>query len=263
MRPAFLFAAHLAVGTALGVWNLWRMERRPADRLSLLPRAGVWSYLVGMWAVWWPALLLSAGLAAAWRRACGGGGDGDDEPVSPIAFPTDADGCVVLGRGSGWGSPVGAAALTLFAIGMLIGAWVQEGEWNALTLWFMAFTPVIGTVPSALILRHWRARRDGLRAEDGPNGPVLLWTEIQFWTPHPRRLPLGDIDRAATWESDPIGFDCGLALALHPRAEGLGNVPAWPSGRDDLRYTAASFPQFDADLKALPPDRLVVWPAGA
>ena len=258
MPPELLLPAYLAVGTAVGVWSLWREERRPGDRLPALPRLGVWGSFVGQAAVWWLPALAFAGLAAAWRRACG---EADDQPAAepppflpPPAFPTDAEGRTVLGEGGGRGAPAVAALFTLVAAGMLFGCWEQERELNAFSAGATAFLAFVGTVPAALILRQWRAERGGLRVEHGPNGDALVWTECPFWTPRPRRLPLADVDRAASWESDPIDFARGVALVLNPRADGLGNIPS-----DDPRAAALMFPGLSADLAAVPPGRLVLW----
>ena len=252
MPPELFWLVYLAVGTGIGVWSLWREERRPGDRLSVLPKLGVWAYFVGVTAFWWPLLIIQRGLAAARRFAFGGADEPDDE-IS-IAFPVDDDGRTVLGKGGGRGEPIAAALITLVAIGMLVGCWEQERELNGFTIYGTLFLTFVGTVPAALILRKWRAERDGLRVERGPDGDALVWTELFFWTPRPRRLPLIEIDRAAGWESDPIHFARGVALVLNPRADGLGNLPS-----DDPRAAGCLFPGLAADLAAVPPGRLVLW----
>ena len=257
MPPELCWFLYLAVGTGIGAWSLWREERRPGDRLPALSKLGVWAYFVGTAAFWWPLLIIQRGLAAAWRVAFGGadelGTEKPDEGLS-VTFPVDEHGRTVLGEGGGKGDLIGAAFFTLVAIGMLVACWEQERELNGLTIYGTLFLTFAGTVPAALILRKWRAERDGLRVERGPDGDALVWTDIFFWTPRRRRLPLADVDRAAGWESDPIDFARGVALVLNPRADGLGNLPS-----EDPRAAGCLFPGLAADLAAVPPGRLVLW----
>ena len=257
MPAELVLPAYLLVGAAGGAWGLWRADRRPGEALPPLSRLGVWAHFVGQAAFWWLPWLVFAGLAAVWRAAFGG--RVEPEEPEPVAFAVDAAGRVILGRGGGWGDPVGAAFFTLVAAGMLAGVWAQERALNAFSAGATAFLTVVGTVPAALILRQWRAGRDGLRAERAPQGWALLWTEAGFWNREPRRLPLAEVERAAAWESDPTDYAPGLALALADRADGLGNVhPAV------TRANAASIvPGFPAAFAGVPPGRLILWDDGA
>lgn len=243
----WMFLTYYVIGIAFGLCDLLTSGRKPADRLSIVPRLGVWAYLVGTSALLWPLSLL----ALAFRAL--GNTDSSDKakPRKDInaIFAAETNGLIRLARSSRV-EPVMLLIFLLTPWAFVVGCWMQERRLSWLFLYSILFAVSVTALMSMSVRRWWFAR-DGLRVEDGE----LIWTETAVWTPQHFRVPLRDIARVRLIETDPVHFNKGMALILEDDSTWTGNLHPRLESADRAQVIPS---HFGID-PTVPCERIIIW----
>ena len=240
--------AYYAIGVAVGVHALATSERKPADRLPILGRLGVWAYFVGTSAPFWP-VGVSIWVFRHLRKSHSADDDKPHEPIN-VTFAPDNNGTIQLARVSR-AEYVMMAVFLLAPLFFVFGSWIEAPGFTGLFLYFVLFSLVWMSFVGLGVRSRWLER----------NGVVVInneivWTESPFCTPRHFRIPLRDIATVHLVETDPVFFDKGVALVLREESTCAGNLD---SGLKQVNAAQMNLDFFGIDISA-PSERIIVWP---
>src|SRR5262245_9859258 len=114
-------AIYYLIGLAISIRALLASDRKPADRLSLPAKLGVWANMVSVSALLWRLLLIAKGV-----NFVGGRGTPDQSKAPDVVvFSEDTSGTTRLARNSrvNW---VGLTIFTAIPPAIVVGCWLQE-----------------------------------------------------------------------------------------------------------------------------------------